>query len=532
MSMLNKTTTRPRSLRAVAAAAAAASLLLLAACGPGGSTAPEGQASSGPDLSAFHDQTLDWGTCEDVATNEADAALYANPDLECATAEVPIDYADPDGDTGRIAMLRLPASGEREGSLLLNPGGPGGSGNSFVATLVEMWQATPIAERYDIVGFDPRGVGATTPRAECFTDQELDEGAGLRIGAVYDITSADEAEYVAERCIEGTGGAEALTSISTMNTVRDMDVMRAALGDEKLTFLGYSYGSELGEKYAKTYPENVRAVVIDGAISPDTTASEFRLSQYVGIQAAFDDLAASCAESPGCVLGPDPDAAVETLHSLLEPLAETPAPTESGREVSIYDAYIGIIGALYAESSRPNILTALTELEDGRADALLALRDTYFSRGPDGAYGLDYDSNVATRCMDWPVLSPQEQTAFAREIADTVPMFDLDAFTQEYHHECEAWPAAPEEPSAAESPDAGPDAEIPPTLVVSVTGDPVTPHEGGVAMARELGASLLTVDGKQHGAYLLGGSECVDDAVESYLLDLEMPKAGAECSLP
>ncbi len=201
MSMLNKSTTRPRPLRAVAAAAAAASLVLLAACGPGGPTAPEEQTPPVPDLSAFHDQALDWGACADTATNEADAALFANPELECTTVEVPLDYTKPDGNTGRVAMLRLPATGEREGSLLLNPGGPGGSGNNFVALLAEQWQANPITERFDIVGFDPRGVGATTPRAECFTDQELDEGSGFRIGAVYDITSAEQAERAAERCV-------------------------------------------------------------------------------------------------------------------------------------------------------------------------------------------------------------------------------------------------------------------------------------------------------------------------------------------
>ncbi|MFE7505401.1 alpha/beta hydrolase [Promicromonospora sp. NPDC057488] len=527
MAMLNKAPTRPLPLRALAAAAAAASLALLAACGPGAQP-PSGSPSSSAsgDLGQFLDQAPEWGTCVDTATTAADAALFAHPDLECATVEVPIDYAEPQGDTGQIAMLRLPATGERQGSLLVNPGGPGGSGNNFVALLRERWQATAVAEHYDIVGFDPRGVGATTPRAECFTDKEYDEGAGFRIGAVYDITSADQAAAMAQRCVEGTGGTKALTSISTMNTVRDMDVMRAALGDEKLSFLGYSYGSELGELYAKTFPEKVRAVVIDGAIAPDLTATEFRLSQYVAIQASFDDLAATCAEAPDCVLGSDPASASDRFRAILEPLADDPAPTAAGRDVSVHDAYTAIVGALYAEAHWPDVLTALEEYEAGRADALLALRDRYFGRGADGAYGLDFDSNVATRCMDWPTLTPEETTALARDIADVAPIFDLDAFTRVHHHECEGWPerAEAEEPTAA--------AEIPPTLVVSVTGDPGTPHEGGVAMARELGGHLLTVHGKQHGAYLLGGSDCVDDAVESYLLDLETPPDGAECSLP
>jgi pimeloyl-ACP methyl ester carboxylesterase len=280
--------------------------------------------------------------------------------------------------------------------------------------------------------------------------------------------------------------------------------------------------------YAAAYPEKVRAIVLDGAVSPDLTASEFRLSSFTGLQARFDDLAALCAESPDCVLGPDPAAANDRLHEIVQPLVETPAPTTGGRDLSVWDVYLGISGGLYSEAKWPNVISALTALQAGNAAEMLALRDAFYARTADGAYGHDFDTNIAVRCMDSPRPTPEEQTALARKIGEAAPMFDIDVFTAgTYHSECEAWPAPPtrDEPWLS-------DVEgIPETLVVSVTGDPATPHEGGIAMARALGGSLLTVDGKQHGAYLLGGSKCVDDAVNKYLLDLETPPTDARCSL-
>ncbi|MFC3994864.1 alpha/beta hydrolase [Nocardiopsis sediminis] len=507
------------------AAAATAVLLLLAGCAP---ASPASNAGADADLGAYLEQDLDWAGCEDTATSAADAELFANPVLECASVEVPLDYDEPEGEKAQVALLRLPATGEAEGSLLIDPGGPGGSGTGLVASLLPLWQESPVAERFDIVGFDPRGIGSSTPALDCYTDEEYDAGDAPRFGAVYDVTSAEEAAELAERCTEGSGGVENLANAGSTNVVRDMDIMREVLGDEKLTYLGYSYGTELGAMYAATYPEKVRAIVLDGAVAPDLTASEFRISQFTGLQARFDDLAALCAESPDCVLGPDPAAANDRLHEIVQPLIETPATASDGREVSVWDVYLGIGVGLYSEANWPEIISALTALEAGNADEMLALRDAFYARGADGAYGLDLDTNIAVRCMDSPRLTPEEQTALAREIGEVAPMFDLDVFTTgDYRSECEAWPAPPtrDEPWLA-------DVEgLPETLVVSVTGDPATPHEGGIAMARALDASLLTVDGKQHGAYLLGGSTCVDDVVEAYLLDLESPPADARCSL-
>ena len=528
MRELPRPSTRSRRLTAGFAATTAA-LLLLAACTPAAPTADRGAGPSpGTErsLDSYLGQELDWSGCEDTATNAADAELFANPALECASVEVPIDYDEPSGEKARIALLRLPATGEAEGSLLVDPGGPGGSGTNLVAMTLPLWQKSPVAERFDIVGFDPRGVGSSTPSLDCYTDEEYDAGTAPRFGIVYDVTSAEQAAELADRCTEASGLTNLVNAGST-NVVRDMDIMREVLGDEKLTYLGYSYGTELGAMYAAAYPEKVRAIVLDGAVAPDLTAHEFRASQFAAMQARFDDLAAFCAESPDCVLGTDPAAANERLHEIVEPLVETP-PTADGREVNVWDVYLGIVGGLYAESSWPDVISALTTLEAGQADEMLALRDTFYSRTADGAYALDLDTNIAVRCMDWPRATPEETTALARKVGEVAPMFDLDVFTAgDFHGECAAWPAPPtgDDPWLADVED------LPETLVVSVTGDPATPHEGGIAMAEALGGSLLTVDGKQHGAYLLGGSKCVDDVVSSYLLELESPPADARCSL-
>lgn len=507
-------------------AAATSALLLLAGCT---STSQPPESSSDADLGSYLEQDLDWVGCEDTATSAADAKLFANPALECASVKVPLDYDDPKGETANVALLRLPAKGEAEGSLLINTGGPGGSGTNFVASSLPLFKESPVAERFDIVGFDPRGIGASTPAFDCYTDKEYDAGDVPRFGAVYDITSAGQAAELAERCTDGSGGVENLLNAGSANVVQDMDIMREALGDEKLSYLGYSYGSELGAMYATSYPDKVRALVLDGAVAPDLTAREFRLSSFAGLQARFDDLAAFCAKSSDCVLGTDPKAANDRLRKIVQPIIETPAQSADGREASIWDVYLGISAGLFSEAKWPDIISALTALKAGQADKILALRDAFYGRTADGFYATDIDMNIAVRCMDWPRLTPKEHTALARGVGKVAPMFDLDVFTAgNFHSECEAWPAPP----SRDEPWLDPDVEgLPETLVVSVTGDPATPHKGGIAMADALDGSLLTVDGKQHGAYLLGGSECVDDAVNTYLLDLKAPATNARCRL-
>ncbi|MGH3912703.1 MAG: alpha/beta hydrolase, partial [Pseudonocardiaceae bacterium] len=451
---------------------------------------------------------------------------------ECARVRVPLDYADPDGARGEIALLRVPARGERIGSLLVNPGGPGGSGMNFVAlqasdVLGQPLTAGPVGERFDVIGFDPRGVGASTPRADCYTDAEYDRGEGFSGDFVPDIADEQEARMVAQRCAEGSGGPQALASFGTSDVARDMDVLRATLGDEQLSYLGYSYGTQLGAVYAEVFPQNVRAMVLDGAIDPDLTATEFYLAQTTGFQKALERYAADCATSADCPLGTDPARATERFQAIMRPLLERPVPTTDGRGLSYEDAVGGVTNGLYSPLLWPTITEGLAEVAAGRGDVLQARRDAAFGRGPDGRYNDLIDAVYAIRCMDSPRRTPAEQTELARQASAAAPILDTGRPVPESHHECEAWPQPPTLPEPWVT---GP-VDLPPTLTVSVTGDPATPYQGGVNLARVLGGSLLTVEGTQHGIAMLGQSECVDGLLADYLIDLQTPPDNARCTV-
>lgn len=520
-----------RTFRTRATALCATSVLLFTACGTTETPAePSAPPSTEPpaELAQFYGQQLEFGPCVEYARVAADRALYDDDRFDCARVDVPLDYAEPDGARGQVALLRAKARGDKIGSLLVNPGGPGGSGMNLVASLKAAWDATPVGERFDVIGFDPRGVGASTPRVECYTDAERDAGQGIYASA-FQFTDPQDAQDLAQRCTEGSGGAEALTSVGSSNVVRDMDVMRAVLGDEKLTYLGYSYGSELGAMYAEAFPQNLRAMVIDGAVDPELTEAEFRMTQYAASQRAFEQMAAECAATADCPLGSDPARATETFQDLVRPLQDQPAPAGDGRVLTFDDAVQTVSMALMTKSLWPAIQSGLSELRDGRGDGLLAFRDILFGRGADGAYGgaLHVDANIAIRCMDNPRRSVEQQTEQLRQYQSLAPVLSSGRPVQSVHYECEAWP----EPVSRSLPWLTDSVEVPPTLVVSVTGDPGTPHQGGINMARKLGGSLLTVEGAQHGVVFMGGDACVDGIAADYLIDLQTPQDDARCEL-
>ncbi|MDA3646318.1 alpha/beta hydrolase [Saccharopolyspora indica] len=478
-----------------------------------------------PDLAEFYGQQITFEPCAPYATTAVDEKLFADTRFECARVQVPLDYTDPDGPRGEVALLRLPARGEKIGSLLVNPGGPGGSGMSFTAQLAPLWTAGPVNERFDVIGFDPRGVGASTPQANCFTDAEKDRGEDFGGQLVPDVPDAQAAREVARRCAEGSGGPQALASFGTTNVVRDMDVLRSVLGDEKLSYMGWSYGTQLGAMYAEAFPQNVRALALDGAFDPDLTSAEFNIAQMAGIQQTFDRYAADCATSADCPLGTDPTRATEAFQDLVRPLLQNPAPTADGRGLTYDAAMTAVTSALYSSSLWPKATEGLAELAAGRGDLLLAQRDISAGRGPDGRYSNSGDAVYAIRCMDAPRRTPAEQAEFARQVNAAVPFADPGLPVPQSHHECEAWPEPPTMPQPWIT---GP-VDVPPTLTVSITGDPATPYQGGVNLARVLGGSLLTVNGSQHGIALLGQSECVDDIVAGYLIDLRTPPEGVRC---
>lgn len=479
-------------------------------------------------LERFYGQQLSWGPCEGFATTDADRAAYRDSTLECTRLQVPLDYSHPEGRTINIGVLRSRAIDQENkiGSLTVNPGGPGASGMSAAASLTQTVDQTRLGQRFDLVGFDPRGVGASEPAVSCLTgperdDYRLDSDADSSPSGVAE-TEREERDYARE-CAE-RNGAGLLANIGTRDVVRDLDVLRSALGDRKLNYLGYSYGTRIGSEYAEDFPGNIRTMILDGAIDPGQSTVDSLVAQGAGFQRAFDDFAAWCADQGQCALGDDPSKAVQRFQELTRPLVENPAPA-GDRELSYSDATTAAIQALYAPSMWSHLNTGLDELEGGSGRILLSLADSYFGREPDGNYSNTIDAFDAIHCVDDErVLDPEKVKAADRRYREVAPFLDDGRRPNPARDMCAFWPVPVT--GESEQPEVG---EAPPTMVVSTTADPATPYQAGVELARALGGRLLTYEGTQHTVFLQG-VKCVDDAGIDYLVEGELPPKGTRCT--
>ena len=464
---------------------------------------------------------VDWSACDLPAS---DVPIPAGAD--CGSLSVPVDYAKPDGDVAQIAMIRFKATGDKIGSLIVNPGGPGESGISAAASLVGAMPES-VRQRFDLVGFDPRGVGASTPAVWCNSDEDNDE---LRADPEVEYTpegvehiEGQTKDFVA-RCVEKMGD-EFLANVGTVSVAKDLDAMRAALGDEKLTYLGFSYGTRIGSAYAEAFPQNVRAMILDGAIDPNADPIEADIRQAAAFQKAFNDYAADCAKDSDCPLGTDPAKAVEVYKGLVEPLVENPAETQDPRGLSYSDAIVGTILPLYSPNLWRHLTQGLSELKDGSGDTMLALADLYMGRDEDGHYNNSTDVRVAVNCVDEPAVKDRqkviEEDRRAREVA---PFMSYGDFTGNAPlGTCAFWPVEP-----TSKPHQISVAGLPPILVVSTTNDPATPYQAGVDLAKQLGGSLVTFQGTQH-TVVFQGNKCVDDVAATYLIDVTVPAADPRC---
>lgn len=511
------------SRRAVSAVVLAGAMLLPLA----GPASAEEALPVSPALAPYLDQQLDWGPCADLARTDRDREAYANPAYDCAYLAVPLDYGDPGGASARIALLRQQAlePGRRIGSLFVDPGGPGGSGVSFLPSLAGLIGDGEVARRFDLIGFDPRGVGVSEPAIDCSTTEEVDaERADLDLDTSPEGVAQTEAEYqeFADRCAERVG-VEVLENVGTRDVARDLQIAHEVVGDPQLSYVGYSYGTSIGAEFAEQFPTEVRALVLDGALDPALGPVESRTTQSRGFQRAFDNFATHCAAQPRCPLGPDPSAGVQEL---LKPLIENPVPTADGTRVLGYgDGVTGLLQALYAESLWPPLLDGLTQLGRGDGTNLLILADLYHRRAPDGSYATVLDAFPAISCMDGDRLTDRD---VAREVSATTlelaPFLDAGYGPSDALEQCSFWPVPPtSDPGPVEAPG------LPTVLVVSSTGDPATPYEDGVSLARQLAARLLTVDHDSHTVVLQGANACADEATTRYLVDLTLPAADLTC---
>jgi pimeloyl-ACP methyl ester carboxylesterase len=456
------------------------------------SSAPDGGDS--PDEGAAGTDTLDWEECAG--------------DAECATLDVPVDYDQPEGDTLTLSVARVPASGDRIGALFVNPGGPGGTTTDFA---VDLAFALPddITERFDIVGVDPRGLGSS----------DIDCGGDFTelYGVDYSIDSPeDEATLldVSSAYIDGceTAAGDLLPHLGTANVARDIDAVRAAMGDELLNYLGFSYGTAIGQMLAELFPDRVRAMVLDGVLDLGPTGTEFAAEQALGFESGFDAFAEDCDADPSCPIAPDAAAALDELSARVE---EQPIPA-TPRDLGPGELWLGVSMPLYSESLWPDLADAIADGLEGDGSSMVSLADDYLGIA-------DFDIYFAVNCLDfeWPE-SPGELLASGAAAADAAPRFG-EPIVNDYVR-CAMWPVD-ENPLPAVTAPRGP-----PIVVVSTTNDPVTPYEAGVRTAERLETGvLLSYEGEGHGV-VGSGVSCVDDAVARYLVDQEPPEDGTTCS--
>jgi pimeloyl-ACP methyl ester carboxylesterase len=454
--------------------------------------------------------TIEWGPCDTPGP------------FECGTLEVPLDHADPDGTQITIALSRLPATGaaeERIGSLVVNPGGPGGSGVEAIVTLAATIPAE-VTEVFDLVGFDPRGVGESSA-VTC--DLVRDDGVEL-------VPAGDRATWEAqlgrvldqlETCTAEP--AELLSAVGTNNAARDLDLIRAAVGDEQLTFLGFSYGSRLGATYAELFPDRVRALVLDGALKPSTDLAAIFDEQVGGFDRAFGNFADACDADPDCILreiGPTRDVVTALRAELVE--TGSFATDDPARELTPGEFDLGIIAALYSKEAWPFLAQALYLAETNADGTLLqVLGDSYSGRQPDGTYSNQTEANAFVNCADDPA-RPSVEEMWARSDA-------LGERSEFFGDRLRATTGCIGHPDPVDPLVLGPAEGAPPILVIGTTGDPATPYEWAIELADFLVSGVLyTVEAEGHTAYTRAA--CANDVVNAYLIDLELPAPGSSCS--
>ncbi|MCM1974036.1 alpha/beta hydrolase [Streptomyces sp. G1] len=516
-------TRRARTAGALLAVAA----LVVSACSPGGSSSAASPAAEAalaalpratPDtLAPYYSQELKWRAC-------------GVPGFQCATLKAPVDYAQPQKADVRLAVARKKATGpgKRIGSLLVNPGGPGGSAIGYLQAYAGIGYPAEVRARYDMVAVDPRGVARSEP-IECLSGPQMDAYTQT------DITPDDGAERsklvdafktFAEGC--GADSPELLRHVSTVEAARDMDILRAVLGDEKLHYVGASYGTFLGATYAGLFPQRAGRLVLDGAMDPSLPARRLNLDQTAGFETAFRAFARDCVQQPDCPLGTDAEKVGPNLKAFFEELDARPIPTgdADGRKLGESLATIGVIAAMYDEAAWAQLREALTmAMEENDGAGLLVLADSYYERDANGSYSNLMFANAAVNCLDLPSAfdTPEQVEADLPAFEKASPVFGEGLAWASLT--CAYWPvAATGEPHRIKAEGAAP------IVVVGTTRDPATPYRWARALAAQLSsARLLTYEGDGHTAYGRG-SDCIDRTINTYLLRGTPPADKKRCS--
>jgi len=469
------------------------------------------QADSTPaGLGRYYRQHVSWHPCR---TGD-----------ECTRVKVPLDYQQPNGQAISLAVLKVPALDQdhKVGALVVNPGGPGGSGVDYAAN-ASAYFGGPLRQDFDIVGFDPRGVGDSTP-VHCLSDHQLD----VFVASDPDPDTPAEIRHSDQLLAQFGNGCRqdsgALAShISTEEAARDMDVLRAVLGEPKLTYFGASYGTFLGATYAGLFPHHVGRMVLDGAIDPSLSTYKLNLVQAHGFETALRAYIGSCVDRGGCFLGPTVDAGAARIQKFLSDVEAHPLPGANGRQLTVGNAVLGIWAPLYNKRYWPILDTALESAFSGNGATLLELSDAYTSRGASGYTDNSLEALYDINCLDHDDSIPSQQVPkYFPQFEKASPTFGkIFAFGLS---SCSKWPIhTGRVPAPIHA------AGAPPILVIGTTRDPATPLVWAKALAHQLRSGILiTRNGDGHTGYHAGNA-CVDNTVESYLVAGKVPRHDMRC---
>ena len=461
-------------------------------------------------LRDYYGQKLSWSEC-DIG-------------YQCARLRVPVDYQHPDGDTISLQVIRYvdQVKKKRIGSVVLNPGGPGGSGVDFVRSAGKA-VARNLQDVFDVVSFDPRGVGESEP-VRCVSstaeDTFLSYFADPDNAAQVANLGALNASF-AQGCSQKSG--KLVAHVGTVDTARDLDILRAALGDKTLTYIGESYGTLLGAIYAQLFPTSIRAMVLDGALDPTLTDAAAGAGQAKGFETALSSFIKWCVAQKSCALGKSTPDAEATLDRWLTGLETKPLPAAGGRQLTRSLATTAIATPLYDPTAWTALNLGLRSAFGGNPAILMLLADTLNGRQADGSYSNLIEANIAINCADRPAAfaSIQDAMKAAASAAKTAPTFGIVLGAG--NTPCIGW-AVPAEMSPGPVRAQG----APPIVVIGNLRDPATPYAWATSLAKQLASGVLvTRDADGHTSYLR--SDCVDDLVTRYVVDLSVPAAGATC---
>ena len=443
--------------------------------------------------------------------------------FQCGTVKVPLDYAHPDAGTIDIAVNRKPATDQanRIGSLLINPGGPGASGVTWV--LDDVSALTNLNRRFDLIGFDPRGVGLSSP-VLCLDNSQKD--ALNALDSVLDDHDERDAAIQASKDFAAAceqRNAKILPFVDTVSAAKDMDLIRAAIGDAKLTYLGFSYGTFLGQTYSHLFPAHIRALALESVVDPALSADDLLQAQLVGFEQNYEAFLADCnarkSAAQPCAYAQSGDPATK-LNAMLQRLDSTPMNV-GGRMLTRGLAFTGVLYGLYYRVVWPDLDVALALMDRGDGSALLTLADQYNERSPDGTYTNFIDAIEAVDCLDRPYATDitsydQLGPTFSKISPLLGPYFQYSDLT------CAYWPVKPTGHVGPVTADGAP-----PILLVGATGDPATPYAWEQSVNKQLASSvLLTRAGEGHAA---GDNACINSAEEAYLISLTLPAPGTVC---